>query len=261
MAASRLTGRTIFITGASSGIGRATAQEFVNQAQGHKINLVLAARRLDTLKEIAASLESQGASVHPVKLNVSSLEEIKQVLADLPDKFKQVDCLVNNAGFVVGTEHVGDIVSADIDSMFATNVNGLIHMTQEFVRRFKEQGKGDIVNIGSIAGREPYPGGSIYCATKAAVAAFTSALRKELISTRIRVIQVDPGQVLTNFSVVRMRGDTEKADAIYKGVEPLTPEDIAEIIVFGVSRPENVVMAETLVFPSHQAGAGSMHRK
>jgi 3-hydroxy acid dehydrogenase/malonic semialdehyde reductase len=261
MAASRLAGRTIFITGASSGIGRATAQEFVNQAKGHNINLILAARRIDALKDIASKLESQGASVYPVKLDVSKLDEIKEVLANLPDKFKNVDCLLNNAGFVVGTEHVGDIEPEILESMFATNVNGLIHLTQEFVRLFKKQGKGDIVNIGSIAGREPYPGGSIYCASKAAVAAFTAALRKELISTRIRVLQVDPGQVLTEFSLVRMRGSQEKADAIYQGVDPLTPEDIAEIIVFGVSRPENVVLAETLVFPSHQAGAGSVHRR
>jgi len=113
-------------------------------------------------------------------------------------------------------------------------------------------GRGDIINIGSIAGREPYPGGSIYCATKAAVSSFTSALRKELISTRIRVIQIDPGQVETEFSIVRFGGDEEKAKKVYEGVEPLTPDDIAELVVFAASRRENVVLAESLVFPNHQ---------
>jgi len=139
--------------------------------------------------------------------------------------------------------------------MFTTNVTGLIHMTQAILPIFLARdggGRGDIINIGSIAGREPYPGGSIYCATKAAVSSFTSALRKELISTRIRVIQIDPGQVETEFSIVRFGGDEEKAKKVYEGVEPLTPDDIAELVVFAASRRENVVLAESLVFPNHQ---------
>lgn len=139
--------------------------------------------------------------------------------------------------------------------MFSTNVNGLINMTQAILPLFKSRpsgGRGDIINIGSIAGREPYPGGSIYCATKAAVRAFTDALRRELIATRIRVIEVDPGQVETEFSVVRFYGDKSKADKVYEGCEPLTPDDIAEIVVFAAGRRENVVVADTLVFPNHQ---------
>lgn len=140
--------------------------------------------------------------------------------------------------------------------MISTNVTGLINMTQAVLPIFKKRsdgGKGDIVNIGSIAGRDPYPGGSIYCATKAAVRSFTDAMRRELIATRIRVIEVDPGQVETEFSVVRFYGDKSKADAVYKGVEPLTPDDIAEVVVFAVGRRENVVLADSLVFPNHQA--------
>lgn len=140
--------------------------------------------------------------------------------------------------------------------MFATNVTGLINMTQAILPIFKARGdqggSGDIINIGSIAGREPYAGGSIYCATKAAVRSFTDALRKELIATRIRVMEIDPGQVETEFSVVRFYGDKSKADAVYAGVDPLTPDDIAEIVVFTATRRENVVVADTLVFPSHQ---------
>jgi short-subunit dehydrogenase len=136
--------------------------------------------------------------------------------------------------------------------MFSTNVTGLIAMTQAILPIFKQRGAGDIINIGSIAGREPYQGGSIYCATKAAVRSFTDAMRRELIATRIRVIEIDPGQVETEFSVVRFGGDVEKAKKVYEGVEPLTPDDIAEIVVFAAGRRENVVVADTLVFPNHQ---------
>src|SRR5690242_10788780 len=148
-----------------------------------------------------------------------------------------------------------DISPADIETMFSTNVTGLIAMTQAILPIFKrrsEGGRGDIINIGSIAGREPYSGGSIYCATKAAVRSFTDALRKELIATRIRIIEIDPGQVETEFSIVRFGGDKEKAKKVYEGVEPLTPDDIAEIVVFAAGRRENVVLADTLVFPNHQ---------
>jgi hypothetical protein len=138
--------------------------------------------------------------------------------------------------------------------MFSTNVTGLINMTQAILPIFKARStpSGDIINIGSIAGRESYQGGSIYCATKAAVRSFTDALRRELIATRIRVIEIDPGQVETEFSVVRFGGDREKAKKVYEGVEPLTPEDIAEIVVFAAGRRENVVLADALIFPNHQ---------
>lgn len=149
--------------------------------------------------------------------------------------------------------------------MFATNVTSLVNMTQEVLRGMLQRnhgaGAGDIINIGSIAGREPYPGGGIYCATKAAVRAFTDSLRKELIATRVRVICVDPGQVETEFSVVRFYGDKSKADAVYAGCEPLTADDIAEVVVFTAGRRENVVVADTLIFPNHQAGATTMHKK
>ena len=150
------------------------------------------------------------------------------------------------------------IAAEDMDAMFATNVTGLINMTQEVLALYKgrpDGGRGDVVNVGSIAGREPYPGGSIYCATKAAVRSFTSALRKELINTRIRVIEIDPGQVETEFSVVRFYGDKAKADAVYANCEPLTPEDIAETVVFAAGRRENVVVADMLVYPQHQVSS------
>lgn len=186
----------------------------------------------------------------------------------------------NHSGLVRGVETVGNISEADINVMMATNVTGLINMTQLILPIFHSRGRGDIINVGSIAGREPYPGGSIYCATKAAVRSFTDSLRRELISTRIRVIGIDPGQVETEFSVVRFRGDKDKADSVYayvvfylflpalhlltavgSGCEPLTPEDIAEIIVFAAGRRENVVLTDMIVYPNHQAGVAAIYKK
>lgn len=163
-------------------------------------------------------------------------------------------------GLVKGVDQAPNIKEEDITIMMDTNVKGLINMTQAILPIFKKRengGRGDIINIGSIAGRDPYPYGSIYCATKAAVRAFTDAMRRELIATRIRVMEIAPGQVETEFSMVRFGGDKAKADAVYKGCEPLTPEDIAEVVVFAAGRRENVVIADTLIFPSHQVSRRS----
>ncbi|CAG8909303.1 unnamed protein product [Penicillium egyptiacum] len=264
--AKRLEGKTIVVTGASSGIGKSTAKEFARTSPKN-LKLILTARRIDTLKEVAAEIAEEvgdGVKVLPVKLDVSNPDEVNNFVSSLPEEFKEIDVLVNNAGLVKGVAQAPEIAAEDIKVMFDTNVTGLINMTQAVLPIFKkrsEGGRGDIINIGSIAGREPYAGGSIYCATKSAVRSFTDAMRKELIATRIRVIEIDPGQVETEFSVVRFYGDKSKADAVYKGVEPLTGEDIAEVVVFAAGRRENVVIADTLVFPSHQAAAGVMHRK
>ncbi|KUI68289.1 hypothetical protein VM1G_04145 [Cytospora mali] len=266
-AAKRLEGKTIVITGASSGIGRSTAFEFARTAPQNGLKLVLTARRIETLHQVAAEIKKEvgdGVKVLPVQLDVSKPEEVRQFVPSLPEEFKDINVLVNNAGLVKGVAKAPEIAEEDINIMFATNVTGLINMTQAILPIFKKRdngGAGDVINIGSIAGREPYAGGSIYCATKAAIRSFTDALRKELISTRIRVIEIDPGQVETEFSVVRFYGDKAKADAVYAGVDPLTPDDIAEVIVFSATRRENVVIADTLVFPQHQGAAGVLYRK
>ncbi|PMD62436.1 NADP-dependent L-serine/L-allo-threonine dehydrogenase ydfG [Hyaloscypha bicolor E] len=262
----RLEGKTIVITGASSGIGRSTAIEFARTSPKN-LRLILTARRIDTLKEIAEEIKKEvgeGVKVLPFKLDVSSPDEVRGFVGNLPEEWREIDVLVNNAGLVKGVDKAPEIKEDDINVMFATNVTGLINMTQAVLPIFKKRadgGAGDIINVGSIAGREPYQGGSIYCATKAAVRSFTDSLRRELIATRIRVIEVDPGQVETEFSVVRFYGDKAKANAVYAGCEPLTPEDIAEVIVFTAGRRENVVIADTLVFPNHQAAATVMHKK
>ncbi|KAJ0113971.1 hypothetical protein J7T55_010215 [Diaporthe amygdali] len=266
-AAKRLEGKTVLITGASSGIGRSTAFEFARTAPKNNLKLVLTARRVDTLNQIAADIKKEvgdGVKVLSVKLDISNPEEVRQFVPNLPAEFKDIHVLVNNAGLVKGMAKAPEIAEEDVSIMFATNVTGLINMTQAILPVFKQRpngGSGDIINIGSIAGREPYPGGSIYCATKAAVKSFTDALRKETLDTKIRVIGIDPGQVETEFSIVRFYGDKSKADAVYAGVDPLTPDDIAEVIVFSATRRENVVIADTLIFPQHQGGAGAMHRK
>lgn len=266
-AAKRLTGKTIVVTGASSGIGRSTALEFARTAPQNGLRLILTARRIDTLKELAAEITKEvgeGVKVLPFKLDVSSSAEVKAFVGNLPEEWRNIDVLVNNAGLVKGVARAPEIDEDDINVMFQTNVTGLVNMTQVVLPIFlarPDGGHGDIINVGSIAGREPYAGGSIYCATKAAVRSFSESLRKELIASRVRVIEVDPGQVETEFSVVRFYGDKSKADAVYAGVEPLTPDDIAEVIVFNATRRENVVVADTLIYPNHQAGAGTMHRK
>lgn len=201
----RLEGKTVLVTGASSGIGRSVAQEFARTSPNN-LKLILTARRIDTLKEVAQAISKEvgnGVKVLPVKLDVSKPDEVANLIPNLPDEFKDIDILINNAGLVKGVDQAPNIKAEDIDVMFATNVTGLIHMTQAVLPIFKNKnggkdgGAGDVINIGSIAGREGYPGGSIYCATKSAVRTFTDALRKELIATRIRVIEVDPGQVET----------------------------------------------------------------
>jgi len=262
----RLEGKTIIVTGASSGIGRSTAMEFARTSPKN-LKLILTARRIDTLKEIAGEIKKEigeGVKVLPFKLDVSKPEEVRGFVEALPAEFKEIDVLVNNAGLVKGVAKAPEIAEEDMNAMFATNVTGLINMTQAVLPIFKKRadgGAGDIINIGSIAGREPYPGGSIYCATKAAIRSFTDSLRRELIATRIRIIEVDPGQVETEFSVIRFYGDKAKADAVYAGCEPLTPDDIAEVVVFAAGRRENVVIADTLIFPNHQAAATVMHKK
>jgi 3-hydroxy acid dehydrogenase/malonic semialdehyde reductase len=239
----RLSGKTILITGASSGIGRATALEFARTSP-QSLKLVLTARRLDALKELAQEIKKEvgdGVKVLPVKLDVSDGEEIKKFVGGLKERdggWGDVDVLVNNAyvyllfscpsqwgylsnisssGLVKGMAKAPDILQDDIAIMFNTNVHGLINMTQAIMPIFlsKSIPSGDIINIGSIAGREGYPGGSIYCASKAAVRTFTEALRKELIATRIRIIEIDPGQVESEFSIVRFGGDVKRAKEVY----------------------------------------------
>lgn len=262
--ASRLQGKTVLITGASAGIGAATAILFAKAGS----NVILAARRAEQLKKVeeacvAAHKESgvqAGGKFASVQLDVAKKEQINTLFDRVPADLKTVDILVNNAGFVLGVERVGDIADADYESMFQVNVFGLIAITQLLIKDFKARNAGHIINIGSIAGREPYAGGGIYCATKHAVRSFTGTLLRELVNTNIRVTEIQPGMVETEFSVVRFRGDKSAADKVYEGLQPLVAEDIAEEIVWTASRPPHVNVAELFVLPVNQASATINYR-
>lgn len=260
-AASRIAGKVILITGASAGIGYQTAKDFAAAAKGD-LKLVLNARRLDKLTTLKEELlkEYPSLKVHIGVLDVSKFETIKPYIDELPAEFKEIDVLVNNAGKALGLEKIGDIDPEDIKTMFDTNVIGMVEITQIVLKGMKERNRGDIVQLGSVAGREAYPGGGIYCATKSALRFFTHALRKELVNTRIRVMEIEPGNVETEFSMVRFKGDAEKAASVYNGTEPLYADDISELIVFNCTRKPNTVIAETLVFATNQASPFHIYR-
>lgn len=260
-AAERLAGKTIFITGASAGIGQATALEYLDASNGN-IKLILAARRYEKLQELKEKIEKDypAAKVYIGQLDVTETDKIKPFLDNLPKEFKDIDILINNAGKALGSDIVGNISSADIEGMINTNVIALINVTQAVLPIFKAKNSGDIVNLGSVAGREAYPTGAIYCASKHAVRAFTQSLRKELINTKIRVIEIAPGNVETEFSLVRYKGDSERAKKVYEGTTPLVAEDIADLIVYATSRKQNTVIADVLVFPTNQASPYHIYR-
>ena len=242
--------KTILITGASSGIGEGCARKFASEGA----RLILNARSVGKLESLAKELnEKYGTSCHVLAFDVCDRQAAAAALASLPDEWKPIDVLVNNAGLAIGVdkEHEGCLEEWDV--VIDTNIKALLAMTRMVVPGMVERGRGHIINIGSIAGDAAYPGGSVYCATKAAVKALSDGLRIDLVDTPLRVTNVKPGLVETNFSVVRFRGNNEKADNVYKGIRPLTGEDIAEVVYFAASAPEHMQIAEVLVMPTNQA--------
>ncbi|KAF8329176.1 NAD(P)-binding protein [Cantharellus anzutake] len=262
--AARLQNKIVLITGASGGIGAATAVLFARAGS----NIILAARRTEALKNVAAACEAAhkqsghqaGGKFATVQLDVSDRVAVGKLWEKVPNDLRNVDILVNNAGFVLGVEKVGEIAETDMEAMFNTNVFGLIAVTQLLIKDFKQKRSGHIINIGSVAGREPYAGGAIYCATKHAVKAFTGSLLREVVDTPIRVTEIQPGLVETEFSVVRYRGNKTAADKVYEGLEPLVAEDVAEEVVWAASRPPHVNIAELYVLPVNQASPGIVSR-
>ena len=254
----RLTGRVVFITGASSGIGEACAHAFAKEGA----KLLLAARRVDRIEELAPQLEADGAqSVECMRLDVRNADAVEDTIADLGRGWGAIEVLVNNAGLSRGLAplHQGD--RDDWNEMIDTNVKGLLWVSRAVVPGMVERGSGTVLHIGSIAGHETYPKGNVYCATKHAVRAIGEAMRLDLNGTGVRVGSIDPGMVDTEFSEVRFRGDLDRARAVYQGMEPLTAEDVAEIVVFAATRPPHVSIAELLVLPTDQASATLIHRR
>ena len=242
------------ITGASSGIGEATARLLSDSG----LKLILAARRIDRLRKLQTELRSP---VHLIELDVRSQPAVEKAIDQLPSEWKQIDLLINNAGLSRGLDKLHEGKLQDWEEMIDTNVKGLLYVSRAVVPGMVSRGRGHIINVGSIAGHEVYPAGNVYCASKHAVDAITKGLRLDLNGTPIRVSTVDPGLVETEFSIVRFRGNSERAEKTYQGLKALTPSDIAEAILWIANRPEHGQFAEIINLPTAQASTMLVSRK
>ncbi len=249
--------KIVMVTGATSGIGEACAKKF---AQGG-YNVIITGRKADKLASLKTELEQLGAEVCVLEFDVRNREAAKKAVESLTGKWAKIDVLVNNAGLALGLdpEYKGDF--EDWDIMIDTNVKGLLTMTRYIVPGMVERNHGHVINIGSVAGDAAYANGNVYCATKAAVKTITDGLRIDVADTAIRVTNVKPGLVQTNFSNTRFHGDDERANNVYKGIKPLTGDDIADVTFYAASAPEHVQIAEVLVLATHQASGSVIVRK
>ncbi|WP_138429734.1 SDR family NAD(P)-dependent oxidoreductase [Fodinibius saliphilus] len=250
----RLEEKWVFVTGATSGIGKATAKIFANAS----CNLIINGRRKKRLEQLQKQLKEQ----HAVAVEIACFDvRDRQVCSDFISELEpSVDILINNAGLARGKDAVYDAPFEDWDEMIDTNIKGVLNMTRLISPSMKERNTGHIINVGSIAGHESYPGGSVYCASKHAVKAFTEATKKDLHGTNVRVSMVSPGLVETEFSNVRFHGDDERADEVYNNLDPLTGEDIAEIILFMANRPPHVNIMDSIVLPVSQSSSSMVAR-
>ncbi|MGY2717241.1 3-hydroxy acid dehydrogenase / malonic semialdehyde reductase [Thermostichus sp. MS-CIW-19] len=248
----------VLITGASSGIGAACATLFARSGA----KLILVARRQERLQELAAELQqAYGASSYLLTLDVRDRAAVQQAFQSLPPAWAEIDILINNAGLSRGLDKLHSGAVQDWEEMIDTNLKGLLYVTRAVLPSMVERGRGHVVNIGSIAGRQTYPGGAVYCASKAAVRAISEGLKLDLLGTSIRVTEIQPGLVETEFGQVRFRGDRERAAAVYRGLTPLTAMDVAEVVLFAVTRPPHVNLSEVLLLPTDQASTTMVHRR
>ena len=249
--------KTVLITGATSGIGLACARKFAENGD----KLILTGRDADKLKEISDELTAKGTQVRTLKFDVRNRVVAEEMLQELPAEWKNIDVLVNNAGLALGLdpEYEGDL--DDWETMIDTNIMGLLTMTRLVVPGMVERNSGHIINIGSVAGDAAYKGGNVYCATKAAVKALSDGLRIDVADTAIRVTNLKPGLVETNFSNIRFHGDTDRAATVYQGITPLTGDDIADVAVYASNAPAHVQIAEVLILATHQASGSVIVRK
>jgi NADP-dependent 3-hydroxy acid dehydrogenase YdfG len=250
--------QTVFITGASSGIGKATALAFANLGA----RLLICSRRLDPLEELARELTAAGAqAVYAFPLDVSDRVAVERTLYSLPEEWRDIDVLVNNAGLSRGLTKVYEQDPEDWQEMVDTNVLGLLHVTRAIVPRMVERGVGHVINLGSTAGHMTYANGTVYCATKAAEMAISEGLKLDLMGTPVRVTSIDPGMVETDFSRVRFRGDEEKAAKVYANITPLQPSDVADAIVWVASRPAHVNIHSMLITSIDQGNSMVLNRR
>lgn len=251
----RIKGKTVLITGATSGIGKATAELFAE----HGCNLILTGRRIDRLVKLTTELNQKYAiNILHFTFDIRDLSACEAFAGSIQNV--EIDILVNNAGLAVGVDSVQTGVFDDWNTMIDTNVKGLLAMTRLITPKMIQRNIGHIINLGSTAGHEAYPGGAVYCATKHAVKAITESTKKDLHGTKIRVSMVSPGLVETEFSNIRFKGDDSRADSVYKGMEPLTAIDVAEIIVFIANRPDHVNILDSIVMPVYQSSAQMVYR-
>ena len=250
--------KIVFVTGASAGIGQACALTFAREGA----RLLLCARRKDKLSKLADEIrETYRTECHFFQLDVRNQKDVEMALNTLPEPWKKIDILVNNAGLSRGLTKVHEGLLTDWEEMIDTNIKGLLYISRVVIPGMVKRRSGHIVNIGSIAGHEVYPGGNVYCATKHAVDAITKGMQIDLVDTPVRVSTVDPGMVETEFSIVRFHGDTERAGGVYKGIKPLSGDDIAEAVLFCVTRPPHVNIHQLRIMPTAQAAAMVAHRE
>ena len=248
--------KTAFITGASSGIGKATAFLLAE----NNINLVLCGRRLEKLNEIKNILKNK-VSVHVLSFDIRHHQQVKKAIESLPTEFRQIDYLINNAGNAHGRASIQAGSLEDWETMIDLNIKGLLYVTKEILPIMLEKQSGHIVNIGSIAGIDAYANGNVYCATKSAVDMLSKTMRIDLLEEGIKVSEVKPGLVETEFSKVRFKGNEEEATKVYQNYTPLTAEDVADLIYFIISRPKHVNIADSLILPTDQASATMVFKK
>lgn len=250
--------RLVLVTGATSGIGLSTANIFAKN--GYK--LIITGRREDRLETLKNQLiKDYKVDVLSLAFDVRDLKQVEENLGNLPDGWKEIDILVNNAGLAVGLGHINEGVIDDWERMIDTNIKGLLYVTRVLSPGMVERGKGHIINIGSIAGKEVYENGSVYCASKHGVDALSRGIRIDLVSHNIKVTNIAPGLVDTEFSIVRFKGDNEKAAIPYKGMKPLSGDDIADVIYYCSTLPDHVNINDVVIMPTAQASATNIHRK
>jgi len=254
----KIMSKIVFITGTTAGIGEACAHKFA----ANKFNVIISGRRKDRLEKLSSQLISDyQVDVHSLLLDVRDKEQVKAVVSGLPDEWKKIDVLVNNAGLALGLSPFQNGSEEDWDTMIDTNVKGLLYVGKAVAQLMIKNAGGHIINIGSIAGREVYPKGNVYSATKHAVDAITQGMRMDLLKEGIRVTQVAPGAVETEFSRVRFKGDDERAARVYDGYDPLLPEDIADVAYYTTTLPPRANINDVLIMPTDQANATTFNKK